>query len=284
MSRYTVSLAGLKAIGFHGVLTDERRDGQPFVVDAELALQRASRADDIATTVNYADLARAIIDDIERDPVDLIETLADRIAATCLARDGVTRAQITVHKPQAPVGVPFGDVSVTVVRRPPVDVVWALGANLGDCAATLQRAVDALGDLPGTRVDAVSSVYRTAAVGDVDQPDFLNLVAVGHTDASARDLLRHARGIEDALGRTRERRWGPRTIDIDLISRGGARMERRGLILPHPWAHARAFVLVPWLEADPDAVLPGHGRVSDLVAETDADGVRRLPDVQIEVR
>ena len=117
MSRYTVSLAGLKAIGFHGVLTDERRDGQPFVVDAELALQRASRADDIATTVNYADLARAIVDDIERDPVDLIETLADRIARAVLAEQPVvTAVEVTVHKPQAPIPHDFADAAVTVHR------------------------------------------------------------------------------------------------------------------------------------------------------------------------
>lgn len=111
-----VRLAGIRARGFHGVYPDERRDGQDFVVDVTCALRRASRADDVATTVDYGALADAVAAAVGRDPVDLIETLADRIAALCLDDPLVAGVVVTVHKPQAPMPVPVADAAVTLVR------------------------------------------------------------------------------------------------------------------------------------------------------------------------
>lgn len=112
-----ITLTGITATGFHGVYPDERRDGQPFVVDATLWIKRRSRDDDVTTTVHYGELAEAIAQEIDGEPVDLIETLAGRIADRCLAERIVMGAVVTVHKPKAPIGVPFDDVAVTVVRR-----------------------------------------------------------------------------------------------------------------------------------------------------------------------
>lgn len=159
------------------------------------------------------------------------------------------------------------------VRR----VVCALGSNQGDSLGLLRRAVQMLADLPGLRVTRVSAVYRTAPVGGPEQPDYLNAVVIGETDLPARTLLARAQEIERALGRVRLERWGPRTLDIDLIVVGDLELDTPDLTLPHPRAHERAFVLVPWLEADPDAVLPGRGCVADLVA-----GLRQAQSTSVE--
>ncbi|MFT4305637.1 MAG: dihydroneopterin aldolase [Microbacterium sp.] len=113
-----ITLSGVRATGHHGVYADERRDGQEFVVDLELALdlRPASRSDDVADTVHYGELAEQVVSIVEGDPVDLIETLAQRIADAVLGRPLVEAVRVTVHKPSAPIAVPFGDVAVTIER------------------------------------------------------------------------------------------------------------------------------------------------------------------------
>ena len=117
-SRDRIALTGLRVRGRHGVLPEERRDGQDFVVDAVLWLDasRAAATDDVADTVHYGVLAEQLAEVVAGDPVDLIETLADRLAQVCLSYEIVERAEVTVHKPQAPIPVPFSDVAVTVAR------------------------------------------------------------------------------------------------------------------------------------------------------------------------
>ena len=115
----TIRLTGVRATGYHGVFAFERREGQDFVVDAELLVRRPNLSDDLTTTVDYGGLADALVADVERDPVDLIETLAGRLAETCLANPLVERVTVTVHKPNAPISVPFGDVTVACTRRKP---------------------------------------------------------------------------------------------------------------------------------------------------------------------
>lgn len=113
-----IALTGLRAVGHHGVLPSERRDGQEFVVDVvlHLDLREAAASDDVARTVHYGELAQQLAAVVGGEPVDLIETLATRLAGTCLAHQRVERVEVTVHKPQAPIAVPFSDVSVTVER------------------------------------------------------------------------------------------------------------------------------------------------------------------------
>jgi 2-amino-4-hydroxy-6-hydroxymethyldihydropteridine diphosphokinase len=141
--------------------------------------------------------------------------------------------------------------------------VLSLGANLGDPLAALRAAVGALAEQ--VEVVAVSPVYETEPMGGVPQDDFLNAVLVVDTDLSPRELLTLAHEVELAAGRTRDLRWGPRTLDVDLISYDAYVSSDPAVTLPHPRAHERAFVLRPWLDVDPDATLPGRGRVSDLL-------------------
>jgi 2-amino-4-hydroxy-6-hydroxymethyldihydropteridine diphosphokinase len=153
--------------------------------------------------------------------------------------------------------------------------VLSLGANLGDRARALRTAIEAL-EVDG--LVARSTLYETPPWGPVEQPPYLNAVVVVRGDRDAAGWLARAHELEQAAGRTREVRWGARTLDVDVVTVTGddgvpVLCDDPGLTLPHPRAHERAFVLVPWLSLDPTAVLPGHGRVADLVAALPADDV-----------
>ena len=141
--------------------------------------------------------------------------------------------------------------------------VVSLGANIGDPKANLDLAVALLRE--ATDVIAVSSYLQTKPVGEPEQPDYLNAVAIVESDLPAKDLLALLNGIETAMGRTREIHWGPWVIDLDLIQYGGLLVQDEKLTLPHPRAHERRFVLAPWFEIEPEAILLTHGRISDLL-------------------
>jgi 2-amino-4-hydroxy-6-hydroxymethyldihydropteridine diphosphokinase len=155
--------------------------------------------------------------------------------------------------------------------------VLSVGANLGDRLGTLQGCVQAIARLPDTDVLAVSPVYQTAPVGGPPQPDYLNAVLLIQTALTPRDLLTAIGGIEAAAGRVRAERFGPRTLDVDIISYEGQVSDDPELTLPHPRAHERMFVLMPWNDLDPDAELPGYGPVAALAAGLDRAGVRPVP-------
>lgn len=156
--------------------------------------------------------------------------------------------------------------------------VLAFGSNLGDREATIRSALDALRAEPGIRVEAVSGLYETPALKldgiDEEAPAYLNAVARIDTVLDPLALLAVVNRVEDALGRLRAERWGDRTIDIDIVDYDGMVSDDERVTLPHPRAHERAFVLVPWLDVDPEAVLAGHGRVADLAARA-SDPVTR---------
>lgn len=143
--------------------------------------------------------------------------------------------------------------------------VIALGANIGDPREQMEIAISLLRE--SLEIKSVSSIYTTAPVGGIDQPDFLNAVCIAESELPAADLLALLHGIEKTLGRTREIHWGPRTIDLDLIQYGGILSYAEELTLPHPRAHERRFVLEPWNEIDPEAILLTHGKISELLAQ-----------------
>lgn len=328
-----IRLTGIAAVGHHGVLAHETRDGQPFRVDAEVHvdLRAAGRSDELADTVDYSAVAERIETLIAGEPLALIETLAHRLAGAVLAVDRrIARVEITVHKPEAPLTQRFDDVAVVVSRdradvglsaaagpddvtgadesgaadqtaraggatgsapadavlRDPdlpasfaVDAVLALGSNLGDSGATLAAAVDALAAAEGVEVAAASPRARTRPVGGPEgQPDFLNQVVAVTTTLSPHGLLDVAQRIEAEHHRTREVRWGPRTLDVDVITYAGAHIDSPRLQVPHPRAHERAFVLRPWSWLDPVALLDGVPVRELAAAAADDDGVERLDD------
>ena len=176
--------------------------------------------------------------------------------------EGATREDNTVKRPQL---------------NEQVSTVIALGANLGDRLATLRQAVADIAALPGTEVAVASPVYQTAAVGGPAQPDYLNAVLIVRTGLTPAELLAALHGIEAAHGRVRDVRWGPRTLDLDIVVYQGQTSDDPELTLPHPRARERAFVLAPWHDIDPDALLGTEPVATLLGAATDRDTVRKLP-------
>lgn len=174
--------------------------------------------------------------------------------------------------------------TLTGDMRPIRSAVLSLGSNLGDRFAALQGAICALADTPDVRLVAVSSVYETAPVDAAPgSPDFLNAVVLADTTLSVATLLDRVQAIEAAYGRSRQEVNAPRTIDVDLIVVGNRRSDTDELQLPHPRAHERAFVLVPWHEIDPAAQIPGSGAVADLVVGVDTSGVERRADLVLDL-
>ena len=139
----------------------------------------------------------------------------------------------------------------------------ALGANVGDRLANLQRAADALGATPDVRVVRSSRVYETEPVGPA-QPEYLNAVLEVSTDLSPHELLRACLAVEDDMGRVRAERWGPRPIDVDVLTYGAETIDDPDLVVPHPSMHERGFVLVPLAELDADPPLPGGRHLASL--------------------
>jgi 2-amino-4-hydroxy-6-hydroxymethyldihydropteridine diphosphokinase len=145
-----------------------------------------------------------------------------------------------------------------------------LGANLGDREGTIRRAVTLLGEADGVDAVAVSTLRETEPWGPVAQPSFLNGVVALETELGPRPLLDLLLGIERRLGRVRSERWGPRTIDLDLLLYGDTVVDEAGLTLPHPRLHERRFALEPLAELAPDAVVPGRGTVEELLRSLEA--------------
>lgn len=155
--------------------------------------------------------------------------------------------------------------------------VLALGSNLGARQDILQGGIDAIAGIRGVRLTAVSPVYETVPVGGPPQPDYLNAVVIADVTIPSDRLLDRLHEVEAAFDRVRAVRWGPRTLDIDIVTVAGEQSDDPNLTLPHPRAHERAFVLAPWHDADPGAVLPGHGPVADLLVLADQTGIRPSP-------
>jgi 2-amino-4-hydroxy-6-hydroxymethyldihydropteridine diphosphokinase len=162
----------------------------------------------------------------------------------------------------------------------PVVACIGLGGNLGDAATTLRAAQEILDGLPGTNLLRASRLYRTPAWGKTEQPDFINAAALLETQLSARELLDGLLAIEREFGRTRavdgSDRWGARTLDLDLLLYGDAKIDEPGLHVPHPHLHERAFALLPLVEIAPDAMIPGRGLARDALAVMATDDIEAL--------
>ncbi|CAM5672481.1 2-amino-4-hydroxy-6-hydroxymethyldihydropteridinediphosphokinase OS=Streptomyces alboniger OX=132473 GN=folK PE=4 SV=1 [Streptomyces alboniger] len=166
----------------------------------------------------------------------------------------------------------------------PSRAVISLGSNLGNRLETLQGAVDALEDTPGLRVKAVSPVYETEPWGvePGSQPAYFNAVVVVKTTLPPASLLERAQAVEEAFHRVRDERWGPRTIDVDIVAYADVVSDDPALTLPHPRAHERAFVLAPWHDVEPEASLAGRGTVAELLGSLTREGV--TPRTNLELR
>src|SRR5699024_135780 len=186
----------------------------------------------------------------------------------------VSQQAASIPPPSAPPPPPSDPLDEKPSR--PIQAVLSLGANLGSPQETLAASIQDIRNTPGVEVTGVSPLARTVPVGP-EQPDFYNCVAEIRTDLSPRELLLAMQGIEDSHGREREERWGPRTLDIDVIAYDDLVADSVDLEIPHPRAHERAFVLTPWAQLNPNAQLPGlgGGPVTTLARTApDRDGIR----------
>ena len=176
------------------------------------------------------------------------------------------------------------DAADTTLSNPRRAVI-SLGSNLGNRLETLQGAVDALEDTPGVRVKAVSPVYETEPWGvePGSQPSYFNAVVVLRTTLPPSSLLERAHAVEEAFHRVRDERWGPRTLDVDIVAYADVVSDDPVLTLPHPRAHERAFVLAPWHDVDPEAQLPGHGAVVRLLEALTREGVAPRADLELRL-
>ncbi|GHC68860.1 2-amino-4-hydroxy-6-hydroxymethyldihydropteridine diphosphokinase [Streptomyces cinnamoneus] len=177
--------------------------------------------------------------------------------------------------------VDAADVTLSNPKR----AVISIGSNLGNRLEILQGAIDALEDTPGLRVKAVSPVYETDPWGvePGSQPSYFNAVVLVKTTLPPDSLLERGHAIEEAFERVREERWGARTLDVDIVTYQDVVSDDPGLTLPHPRAHERAFVLVPWYDVDPEAVVPGHGAVAELLAGMSRAGVAQRADLELRL-
>lgn len=175
--------------------------------------------------------------------------------------------------------------TLTGEMRPIRRVVIAIGSNLGERLSTLQGAVDAIADTPDVWVTSVSPVYETAPLNcPPGSENFLNAVVLADTTLAANRLMDRALAIEDAFARERnEVPNAPRTLDVDLIVVGDRRSNTEQLVLPHPRAAQRAFVLKPWFDLEPDAELPGSGPIADLLAGIGVDSITLREDLTLDV-
>jgi 2-amino-4-hydroxy-6-hydroxymethyldihydropteridine diphosphokinase len=157
----------------------------------------------------------------------------------------------------------------------------SLGSNLGDRLQYLQNALNSINDMTGTQVHSVSPVFETDPVGGPEQGEYLNAVAVVKTVLSPEQFLAATQQIELEQNRERNERWGPRTLDIDLLAMDSEVRSTPDLELPHPRAHERAFVLLPWSLLDPDFVIPGKSSVAQLLEGLEVNGIRFRNDLEL---
>ena len=303
MGEQIITLSGVRAYGTHGVLSSEHQVPQEFVVDAAMRVctHKAVDEDDIACTISYADVADIIVRIIRGAHVDLIETLAYRIA-TAIVQLGVRWVDITVHKPHAPLEQTFADVS-THISLPGVllekkvhRLIVGVGSNLDSPHEHVQAAIREISE--EIQVQGVSGLYRTEAQlapGQDPQPDFVNAVLEGVSNRPLLEILHSFQRIEAQHGRVRENReyenqgeilreirakrfpmrWNARTLDIDIVDVEGVVSRDPELILPHPRANQRRFVLEPWHSIDPQAHLDGQP-LTDLLEHVHHQRVERI--------
>ncbi|MDE5765964.1 MAG: 2-amino-4-hydroxy-6-hydroxymethyldihydropteridine diphosphokinase [Clostridia bacterium] len=262
-----IDIKGLKVTACHGVLPQEKTNPQPFVFDISIDCDTSSAAksDNVCDTVNYAEVCELITHFCKQNTFNLIERLAYGAAFTVVEKYAkITAAEVTVHKPQAPVGLPFSDICVSA-RVERNKAVLSLGSSEGDKKATLDGAIKELSALNGVKVLKVSDYIQTEPYGGAAQNQFLNCAVLTECLISPRELLNGIHKIEAKFGRKREVRWGDRTLDIDIIFFGNKVVREEGLSIPHPDYQNRDFVLTPLKKIASGFVCPVTGkRVSDI--------------------
>lgn len=253
-----IQIKRLVIFAYHGVLPEEKRVGQKFIISAKLYfdLTEAALDDDLTKTVNYAEVCMLIEKIMTEDKYDLIETVAHKVIMGILCNYPIIKkVNIEVSKPNAPILMDFDTVLVNMTRGRHIAYL-SLGSNLGDKEGYLDYAIDQLNSDAYTKVTSVSSFIVTKPYGDVLQDDFLNGCIQIETLYRPLELLKIINKIEDGAGRKRIIHWGPRTLDIDILLFDDLVVNEDNLYIPHKEMANRRFVLEPLCEIGSNVLHP----------------------------
>ncbi len=270
-----IRIEGLEVFAHHGVFAEETRDGQTFYVNAVLYtdIHRACEEDSLEYSIDYGAVCHFITEWMQTNTYRLLEAVAERLARAILLKYHLIYAiDLEIQKPQAPIKLPFGCVSVKV-RRGWHRSFIGLGSNMGDRESYIKGAVETLKTHPLIVVKKVSGLIVTKPYGGVEQEDFLNGVLELETLLNPEELLETLHECENAAGRVRDIHWGPRTLDLDILFYDTLCYRSETLVIPHPDLQNRSFVLKPLAEIAPYLCHPVMGKtVAMLLEECEAAG------------
>lgn len=274
-----IKISGLEIFANHGVFPEENVLGQKFVVNAVLytSTRKAGKTDDLTASIHYGEVCAFIDRFLKKHTFALIERAAECLAEEMLLKiQGLRKIDLEIAKPWAPVKYPLKTVSVEIVRSWHTAYV-ALGSNIGDRENHLRGAVSALDNIQGCSVKKVSSFLETPPYGVIDQPDFLNGCLELETLLEPDELLGELHRIEAEAGRQRKLRWGPRTLDLDIVFYDDLVYEENDLCIPHVEMHKREFVLRPMAEIAPYVRHPVYGlTVAEMLNKIQDDSEEKL--------
>lgn len=245
-----IRIDNLEVYAYHGVFPKENEKGQPFFVNMVLYVdtRRAGQADELTLSTHYGEVCHFVTRWMQEHTCKLIETVAENVAREVLKEFPLVEAlDVEIRKPHAPIGLPFESVSVKIHRG------WhrayvAIGSNMGDKEKYLQEAIQGLADHEEILVTQVSSLITTEPYGGVEQDEFLNGMVEIKTLLTPHELLDYLHELEQKAGRERILRWGPRTLDLDIVFYDKLIFEDDVLIIPHVDMENRDFVLKPMVE------------------------------------
>lgn len=258
MGKDFIEIKGLKIYGYHGVLEEEKKNGQPFLIDAKLFfdVSRVGMLDELDNTIDYSKVCETIKAVFLEKKYDLIETAAEAVARAVLINyEKVEEVNIILHKPEAPIPMEFMDVSVNITRKWN-QVYLGVGSNMGDKKKYIEEAIDSLGKYDEIKNVRSSTLIITKPYGGVEQDDFLNGAVELKTLFNPYELLEVLHDLEKNAQRKREIHWGPRTLDLDILFYEDIVMSTDELNIPHIDMENRLFVLEPLNELAPDFINP----------------------------
>lgn len=274
-----ITIKRLEVFANHGVLKEERELGQKFYVSCVMYLdtRKAGTDDSLEDTIDYGKICFRITRFLTEHTYKLIETAAEELAKELLYTvDKLRAVDIEIEKPWAPIGLPLETVSVSI-HRGWHDAYIAMGSNMGDKKAYMKHGVDALVQSKDFRVKAVSKFIETEPYGVKEQDNFLNGCMVAETLLTPEELLAFLQGVERSVNRVREGKWGPRTLDMDIIFYDDLVIDSDNLKVPHMDMHNRDFVLVPLQQIAPNYCHPVLHKTIDMLAK-ELDGEATIID------